>query len=153
MWGCCAFGRGCACASLAGGSGPRMCHWPSPKLSLILCPAAKPPCIAMPTHLIKNHPLCAREKVQPISQMFPLMWNAKLVLHGENMLSHWHLNLLVRWNLWGQINTRIVKNNKKKLLTTFSSGTDRLNVHSWLLTKESKKKKTNEDVNDKSKKY
>lgn len=69
------------------------------------------------------------------------------------MLSHWHLNLLVRWNLWGQINTRIVKNNKKKLLTTFSSGTDRLNVHSWLLTKESKKKKTNEDVNDKSKKY
>lgn len=29
----------------------------------------------------------------------------------------------------------------KKLLTTFSSGTDLLNVHSWLLTKESEKKK------------
>lgn len=34
----------------------------------------------------------------------------------------------------------------KMLLTTFSSGTDRLNVHSWLLTKESKKKKTKQKL-------
>lgn len=41
---------------------PRTCHEPSPKLSLIPRPAANRPAISMPTHLIKNHPLRAREK-------------------------------------------------------------------------------------------
>lgn len=78
-------------------------------------------------------------KVRPISQLFPLMWNAKPALYGQKMLSHWHLHqsYMVKMKSNQQRDCQRCIN----LLTTFSSGTDRLNVHSWLLTKESKKKK------------
>lgn len=43
----------------------------------------KPPCVPMPTYLIKNHPLCAREKSGQTLNC--CRWNAKPDVHGENV--------------------------------------------------------------------
>lgn len=133
----------------AGGSDPGPVTCLAQNCHSSLCPAASHSAlrVTMPTYLIKNHP---HSRLVPgnipanfctLLSLCHAEWEEMFLKCIEHGLALTFKSILLQCQCQKNNMAWSYDEYSWILLTTLSSGTDRLNVHSWLLTKESGREK------------